>query len=177
MRKLTFKGFLAKYVKALSCSDTLDLKTLAVEASENHRLRAPLALYAITTGKDALLRSHLQGLTYGDKLCNVLSSMQDRNINIECLLEDRQAPEEYLKVWDSFLVSRAAPDREKELKADMRKKILRLLEKKQCSAYRVYKDLDLNPGNVNSWLKHGDGSKVSYRTAERIVSYAVKYGH
>ena len=174
MRKLTFKGFLAKYVKGLSYSDTLDLKTLSAEAADNHRLRAPLVLYAMMAGKDALLRKYLDGTIYGGKLCDMLSYMQGRDI--ERMLEDRQAPEEYLKAWDSFKASRAAPGREKELKAAMRKKILRLQEEKRCSNYRIYKDLNLNPGNVNSWLKHGDGSKVSYRTAERIVDYAVQYG-
>ena len=173
MRKLTFKGFLTRYVKELSYSNTLDLKKLAAEVAENHRLRAPLVLYAVVTGKDALLQDHLQKVKGGDQLCAMLSTL--RNKDVEKLLEDKEAPDEYLKVWNSYLVSSAAPDREEELKAAMRKKILQLLDEKQCSNYRVYKDLNLNPGNINSWLKNGDGSKVSYQTAERIVSYAVQY--
>ena len=173
MRKLTFKGFLTKYVKELSYSNTLDLKKLAAEVSKNHRLRAPLVLYVIVAGKDTLLQSYLQGTEEGEKLCDRLSAMRDGDV--EQMLSDCQAPDEYLKVWNSYLVSSAAPDREKELKAAMRKKILQLQEEKQCSNYRVYRDLNLNPGNINSWLKYGDGSKVSYQTAERIVSYVVQY--
>ena len=173
MRKLTFKGFLSKYVKELSYSNTLDLKKLAAEVAENHRLRAPLVLYAIVAGKDTLLQSYLQETEDGEKLCDRLSAMRDGDV--EQMLSGRQAPDEYLKVWNSYLVSSAVPDREKELKAAMRKKILQLQEEKQCSNYRVYRDLNLNPGNINSWLKYGDGSKVSYQTAERIVSYVVQY--
>lgn len=51
----------------------------------------------------------------------------------------------------------------------------RLQKKKNCSNYRLYKDLKLNPGNVNSWLKHGDGSKVSYQTAQQIITYVMQY--
>lgn len=173
MRKLTFKGFLTKYVKELSYSNTLDLKKLAAEVGENHRLRAPLVLYAIATGKDALLQSCLQGVAEGDKLRNMLAAMRD--CNLDQLLKDGQAPEEYLKVWNSFRVSNTATAREEELKAAMRKKVLQLLNEKQCSNYRVYRDLNLNPGNINSWLKNGDGNKVSYQTAERIVTYVVQY--
>ena len=36
-------------------------------------------------------------------------------------------------------------------------------------------ELKLNPGNVNSWLKNGDSSKVSYRNAERILNYVMQH--
>mgnify|MGYP007101856538 CR=1 FL=1 len=48
-------------------------------------------------------------------------------------------------------------------------------KEKRCSNYRIYKDLDLNPGNINSWLKDGDGTKVSFHTAERILDYLVQH--
>lgn len=37
------------------------------------------------------------------------------------------------------------------------------------SAYRLYTDLKLNPGNVNAWLKHNDSSKMSLDCARQIV--------
>ena len=95
--------------------------------------------------------------------------------DVEELLENGSLPEEYLKVWNSFQVRRAQPDNDRDLKAAMREKTLQLLKEKNCSNYRVYKDLNLNPGNVNCWLKNGDDSKVSYRTAEKIISYVVQY--
>ncbi len=57
----------------------------------------------------------------------------------------------------------------------MRKKILSIQKEKNCSNYRVYTDLHLNPGNINSWLKNGDSTKVSYQTAEKIMNYVLQY--
>lgn len=50
MRELTFRGFLAQYVKQLSAEKTNSLYKLAAEAgSSNPRLREPLLLYAVYT--------------------------------------------------------------------------------------------------------------------------------
>ena len=46
MGALTFKGFVTQYLKELSQTNTLYLKTLAREAEDgNYRLAAPLVLY------------------------------------------------------------------------------------------------------------------------------------
>ncbi len=174
MRKLTFKGFLAQYVKSLSYAGSVDLALLSDELHNgNDRLTAPLLLYAATHAKAARLRSALTERGCPESLNKMLDRLE--NSNIEDLLESGNLPEEYLKVWNSYKVRRDQPDNDRELKAAMREKTLQLLKEKGCSNYRVYKDLQLNPGNINSWLKNGDGSKVSYQTAEKIVTYAAQY--
>ena len=174
MRKLTFKGFLTQYVKDLSYAGTTDLATLAEEATHNNfRLRAPLLLYAVKWEKTDLLRSHFMKADGAEELLHMLSSLE--KIELEDALENGKLPEEYLKVWNSFKVRRDKPKNEEELKESMRRKILQLQQAKQCSNYRLYKDLKLNPGNINSWLKNGDGSKVSYQTASRIITYVMQY--
>ena len=95
--------------------------------------------------------------------------------SVEQQLRSGNLPEAYQKAWNSFLVARDAPKRDEALKAVMRKKVLRLLEEKKCSNYRVYTDLKLNPGNINSWLKNGDCTKVSYHTAERVMNYVLQF--
>ncbi|MCR4607846.1 MAG: transcriptional regulator [Oscillospiraceae bacterium] len=174
MRELTFKGFLAGYVKGLSGSRTLDLTALAAEAADkNHRLRAPLLLYAVTHGKADTLRSNLIKQARSDELLNMLSRLE--HTDIENVLETGALPEEYCKVWNSFKVKHDEPETEEQLKARMREKILRLQATKRCSNYRLYKDLALNPGNINSWLKNGDNRKVSYSTAQKIINYVTDY--
>ena len=174
MRKLTFKGFLAQYIKRLSYAGTVDLELLADELnSGNSRLTAPLLLYAVTHNKTSRLRSALTAKGCPEGTINMLSFLEESNV--EELLENGSLPEEYLKVWNSFLVRQAQPDNDRDLKAAMREKTLQLLKEKNCSNYRVYKDLNLNPGNVNCWLKNGDDSKVSYQTAEKIISYVMQY--
>ena len=174
MRKLTFKGFLTQYVKELSYAGTLDLSVLAVEATQdNLRLRAPLLLYATKWGKTKLLKSHLLKLDGADELLNMLSILEQGDV--EVALENNELPEEFLKVWNSFKVRRDKPKNEDELIEAMRKKIIQLQQAKKCSNYRLYKDLKLNPGNINSWLKNGDSSKVSYQTASQIITYVMQY--
>lgn len=174
MRELTFKGFLAKYVKELSFAGTVDLNTLASEAlNGNYRLRAPLLLYAVTNGKSNLLREHLQRAGDQGELLKMLDSLD--GTDMEKLLEKGAFPIAYQKVWNSFKVRRDRSKNENDLKAAMRMKVIQLQEAKKCSNYRLYKDLRLNPGNINCWLKNGDGSKVSYQTAERIIAYMMQY--
>ncbi len=174
MRKLTFKGFLASYVKELSHSGTVDVSTLAKEATkDNFRLCAPLVLYAVVHGKSGLLRRELTSNGCKDEPLQTLEIL-DRS-GVEMMLEQGDLPEEYLKVWNSFKVRRDRPQNNEVLKAAMREKIIQLQKDKNCSNYRLYKDLRLNPGNVNSWLKHGDGSKVSYQTAQQIITYVMQY--
>ena len=173
MRKLTFKGFLAQYVKNLSYARTVDLELLAGELnSGNGRLAAPLLLYAVMHGKTALLRSALAEKGCSEDMINMLHLLEKSNV--EELLESGNLPEEYLKVWNSFKAKRDQPKNDNALKDAMREKTLQLLKEKDCSNYRVYKDLNLNPGNINSWLKNGDSTKVSYHTAKQVMDYVLQ---
>lgn len=174
MRTLTFKGFLAQYVKKLSNTNSLDLQKLAAEAvHENYRLQAPLVLYAVVHEKRDLLNDFLQEKNSMKEMLGTLSLLSADSV--EQQLRSGNLPEAYQKVWNSFLVARDAPKRDEALKAAMRKKVLRLQKEKKCSNYRVYTDLKLNPGNINSWLKTGDCTKVSYHTAERVVNYVLQF--
>ena len=173
MRALTFKGFLTQYVKELSKANTLSLKTLAREAeTDNYRLVAPLVLYALATEKSASLLRSLGDSAAADELRRVIQAFNEAGA--ERLLSSGKAPGEYMKVWDAFMVAKNAPERDKALKEAIRKKVLQMMQNGNCTNYRIYTDLKLNPGNVNSWLKNGDSSKVSYRNAERIMHYVMQ---
>ncbi len=174
MRKLTFKGFLSQYVKKLSYTNTMDLKRLADEAAtSNARLCAPLVLYAVAAGRENQLMSFLQNTPNAIDMCKMLLDFSKDNL--EERLKNGLAPDEYTKAWNSFLAARDAPKRDNDLKGAMRKKILSIQKEKHCSNYRVYTDLHLNPGNINSWLKNGDCTKVSYHTAEQVMNYVLQY--
>ena len=58
-----------------------------------------------------------------------------------------------------------------ETKRLMRKRIILLQKEKHITNYRIYTDLKLNPGNINSFLKHGDVEKISLESARRIWKY------
>ena len=151
MRELTFKGFLRQYVKKLSYSDTLNLEKLAMEVKNgNHRLRAPLLLFAAVSGRSRQLSDALESAENASELRRLFRILSAAPV--EQSLRSGNAPEAYLKVWNSYLVAHDAPARDEALKDAMRKKVLRLQKEKGCSNYRLYTDLKLNPGNVNSWL-------------------------
>ena len=175
MRELTFKGFLRQYVKKLSGTDSLDMERLAAEAlGGNHRLRAPLVLLAAVSGKRARLSEALGTGPAASEMRRQLRLFSGGDV--ERVLRSGDVPDAYRKVWDSYLAAHDAPSRDEALKGAMREKVLQLQEEKGCTNYRVYTDLKLNPGNINSWLKQGDNRKVSYRTAERVLTYVMGYG-
>ena len=174
MRELTFKGFLSSYIKQLSKNDTVDLQILAREAiTDNPRLKAPLLLYAIENEKIHTLRETISKEERAAEIIHMLDTLSEQNIRNE--LEEGKLPEEYQKVWNSYMVRKNAPKREEELKEKMRKKIVALQQQKNCTNYRIYTDLKLNPGNINSWLKNGNSAKVSFKTAEKILDYVAGY--
>jgi len=150
------------------------MRTLAGELVEgNARLRAPLLLFAVLEGKTDLL---MNALPMGDEYKSVRADMESmRGQDLQTLLERKQLPEVYLKVWKSYLVRNSSDTRNEELKDAMRQKILRMQAEKAITNYRIYTDLGLNPGNINDWLKNGDSRKVSYQTAAKVVDYTVKY--
>ncbi len=175
MRELTFSGFLTEYVRSLSKTGTTSVFALAKEAAgDNPRLREPLLLYAIACGKkDLLLRAAKR---FGLESFYEPSLPAIRNNEIEFALESKLLSEGYQKVWRSYLAkknSRRTDDATKEL---MRNRILRLQKERNVTNYRLYTDLKMNPGNLNAWLKHGDGNKISLDNARTVLNYFSENG-
>ena len=175
MRELTFKGFLTQYVRQLSKSDTNSLYKLAAEAgSDNPRLREPLLLYALYSGKQAVLLQAAKNpelyVEYKKMLAYGVEEMTQ-------LLESKSPllPAEYHKVWRSFQSQKNSGQADDHTKELMRQKVRRLQDQCGVSNYRIYTDLKLNPGNVNAWLKHGVADKVSLDTARRTLRYVEGY--
>ena len=80
-------------------------------------------------------------------------------------------PAEYHKVWRSYQSRKNRGQADEHTKELMRQKVKRLQVQKGVTNYRIYTDLKLNPGNLNAWLKHGNGDKVSLDTARRTLRY------
>lgn len=177
MRELTFRGFLAQYIRQLSEAGTNSLYKLAAEAgSSNPRLREPLLLYAMYWRKqDVLLQAAKVPALHAEY--QRLASLYTAEEMTKLLEQDSPLlPVEYHKVWRSYQSRKnraRADDHTKEL---MRQKVKRLQGQNGVTNYRIYTDLKLNPGNLNAWLKHGDSDKVSLETARRTLRYVEAYG-
>lgn len=171
MRELTFRGFLARYVRQLSGGDTLSIFKLAQEAEgANPRLREPLLLYAVYSGKEEILLRAVKGAELKAKYAQLLSGgTSSMTARLEC--RDPALSEEYHKVWRSYQTAKNRTQSDGHTKELMRRKVKRLQERTGVTNYRIYKDLNLNPGNVNAWLKHGAGDKISLENARNVVRY------
>ena len=170
MRELTFLGFLTEYVRSLSKAGTTSVFTLAKEAaSDNPRLREPLLLYALASGKKDILLRAAKKFALEEFYAPALAAIGDNSI--ETVLEKNCLPQEYVKVWRSYLAKKNTFRTNDVTKELMRNKILRLQKERNVTNYRIYTDLKMNPGNLNAWLKHGDNSKISLDSARSCLMY------
>ena len=172
MRELTFSGFLRKYVCELSEQETMSLYKLAKEASvDNPRLREPLFLYALFSDKTNVLLNATKDKRLNAEYSDLLKYF-DKTYMLAALKEQNsKLPSGYLKVWKSYVSEKNRMATDNQTKLLMRNKIARLQNEKQVTNYRLYKDLGLNPGNLNAYLKHGDSSKLSLDTSRKVLNY------
>lgn len=172
MRELTFEGFLRKYLRVLSKENTLSLYKLAEEAAvQNPRLREPLFLYALFSDKAELLLRATKDQHLKQEYLNLLNQYDKDKMKWALSTQSSALPARYLKVWRSYLSKKNRLSADDQIKLLMHKKIRSLQEEKQVSNYRLYKDLNLNPGNLNAYLKHRDSSKLSLDTSRRVLDY------
>ena len=172
MRELTFLGFLTRYVRQLSMSDTNGLYKLAEETSTNNpRLREPLFLYALYAQKTDLLLQATKDVELHQYYQTMLNAHSLETMNRAFTLHSLDLAEEYHKVWKSYLNVKNRNQADNHTKELMRNKVKRLQEQHKVTNYRIYTDLKLNPGNLNAWLKHGDCDKVSLDVARQTLHY------
>jgi len=170
MRQLTFKGFLYQYVRAFTKLNTNDIRLLAREVPNNKRLVEPLVLYSLAVNKHECLQRNARD----EHLVSALQKFKGMKWdNFISLLEtkDSTVPNEFRKVYRSYLAERdkqKALDHSKHLRL---KRTKELQQKKGITTYRLYTALRLNHGNVNAYIKNGDVSKVSLDVADKILGY------
>ena len=172
MRELTFKGFLGQYVRSLSSSGTSGLYRLAAEAELcNPRLREPLLLYALFSGKEQVLLAASKSPELHREYADFLERYDRQDMERALQSGDPSLPAEYVKVYQSYLSVKNKKQYDNHTKALIRNRIARLQREKNISTYRLYTDLKINHGNMNAFIKHGDCSKVSLDTARSAVAY------
>lgn len=171
MRQLTFPGFLKTYVRTLSSGSSLRLATLADEAAKNPRLREPLALYALFHGAEERLQAYAQKHDYSREYAQIFANYNAHTMHTALKNKAPELPTAYKKVFSSYLAQKNRHKTDQNTKNLMRKRVLKLKQKHAVTNYRIYTDLELNHGNVNAWLKHGQPGKVSLATARSILNY------
>ena len=174
MRRPLFSRWIRRQVLNLANIEPFSLRKFAALAQkENPRLREPLLLYAIAND----CTSKLLGYTYKEDVLNsytqILELLKDKDLAEVALnnLDIDGLPREYSKFFASYRSAYNKPQANRESK-HLRWKKSRLLQlEKGVNTADIYHTLDLNPGNVNAYMKHGDLDKVSLKNATEIMKY------
>lgn len=171
--KLTFKGFLKDYCKALAGVDTVSVKKLcSLAATDAPRVAEPLFLSAVENGSMDLLMKYSKG-TWMEEEYSLLAVEARSYLGLaEVYLARCNVPSRYSKVLDVYNERKGAIGNDRRVVGLMREKTVAALESKGITGYRVCKDLGLNLGNVYAYLSKGDVTKVSRQTARKIFDYA-----
>lgn len=164
MRRLTLKGYVASYVRELSTMNTCSICKVAKEIDQNHRVIEPLVLHAILSGIPNCFEKKYPDLYIE---YSTIISMADT----EEKLLITELPDRYAKVIKSYRYECAKQDNADRVKLLMHSKILEEKEKKDISNYRIAKDLNINNGNVNSFIKNRSVHSLTYMDVKRIMEY------
>ena len=172
MRPLTFKGFLKTYLQDLAGTSTTSLSRLVnLAQSENPRLREPLFLYAHASNQTDRFIKLTKGTPQFKSAAKLACLYTWPELETALEAQDSSIPSGYRKAYNSYRSKRDHNKSNEHTKALMWQRILKLKQEKEVSNYRVYKDLNLNPGNANAFLKHGDTKKLSLPTARKTLAY------
>ena len=172
MRELTFKGYLLSQLQELSDFNSTSLYAFSQLARNNARLKDVLSLYLVMYTEENLRSKLLIKFDYLKSSCEKLKGIDDDNA--ETYLHN-DSLSGYRTVYNNFLYQRNRKEQEDRLKRMMYRKISEVKQAKCVTNYRIYKELNLNPGNVNAFLKNEDTSKVSVDTARKILAFVNNY--
>jgi hypothetical protein len=172
MRELTFKGYLLSQLKELSELNTTSLYTFSKLAENNVRLKDAVTLYLTLYTEENLRQKLLKKYDYLNTSCEKLSGLKEDNID-RFLQSDKLS--EYNTVYENYLYLKNHKEYEDKIKTMLYNRIYEVKQSKGITNYRIYKELKLNSGNANAFLKNGDTSKVSLDTARQILSFVNRY--
>lgn len=166
--RLSFRGFLAKYCKELTSSDTTSLKKLFELAdTEYPRAYEPLLLLAICDQRQDYLLKQAQSSSILHVYIAFLSDWKNSGLELEEYLLAREDGDRFKR---PLIAWRAQCDRiasDRKVLVGVSRALNELLEAKKMTRAQACKSLNINKGNFYAFLK-GDTSKLSRKTAMRI---------
>ncbi len=167
MREQLFINFLQDYLQDVSGLQTCNIHKLANEMKKNYRIRDSLILYCALSGDS---RKKILNRFTNNKYKEVMSNLNENNF-----LSDDYEEYEFRKIWNSYQNKIKVVEYDNYIKENARLTILKSMKEKGITNYRVYKDLNLNPGNINDYLTNNNLKKVSVATVKAIANYVYTY--
>jgi hypothetical protein len=172
MSRITLKGWLKIELARLAGQDTASIHRLATLAkNHNSRIYEPLLVYALETGAANRLMAYLDNGERKEEYRAVVGICGNRSILELKEPEVARLPWSYQKLlhtWRSVEQKAERIERSKRMRLD---KTRELMKEKNVSNAQIYRALNLNPGNTNAYLKHGDISKLSIENTTRVMRY------
>ncbi len=161
MRELTFRGYLQQQLCELSGCNSKSLYKFARLAQSNARLKNVLGLYLNYYVEEKLKKQLCKKFPPLNEECNRLNGVAVEDLSLS----------EYRTIYENYLNYKSRKVNDDKIKDLMQKRIIEVQEEKGITNYRIYKALNLNPGNVNAFLKNGDTGKVGLDTVRRMLAY------
>ncbi|YAD76600.1 DUF6036 family nucleotidyltransferase [Bifidobacterium longum] len=172
VRRPNFEPWSRRYLLHLSGLSRFDFPRLCVMACHSEgRLREPLLLYALQSDRFP----ELMAMTDDSKLrgeyehaADSLGELAPQDYALEHGY-DPSTGDRYRKVLNSFYADWHRPETLARSKSIRRDACLRAKRERGVPVAPICRELGLNVGNVNAWLKNGDMSKVSLENATRLA--------
>lgn len=174
MHKIVFKRWARRRLASLN-GGSFNLRMLAAHA-QTHRdthLQALLLLYSLSDGCYAKLSQFIWNEQLATEFEQAALTIGSRDVEKLALRGTPllALPSNYNAVLAEFAAAYDAQAfKENEKRSIWQQTRLEQLQKGISNA-SVYRSLNLNPGNVNAYLKHGNVEKVSLDNAKRILDY------
>ena len=165
MRQMTLECFVKRYLLDLSGQKSLSIHKLAKDANNNERLKNALIFYCYLTFKIKILIKYLK---VSDEEKTFLSSSSSS-------VDDYDKRYDFEKIYTSYRRYLNKKTYDNEIKNSIRLNTLKIMNDKKITKYKIYKGLELNPGNVNDYLTNGNVEKVSLETSKRIYQYCLSF--
>ncbi len=164
----SFRGFLTKYCKELTSSNTTSLKKLFQLAdSQCPRAYEPLLLLAICTQREEYLLKQAQGSSVLSQYENFLAAWTESEQPLEEYLETLESGNRFRRPLTAWNAEQDRLKNDREVLANVAKALQSLLDAKHVTRAAACKLTQVNKGNFYAFLK-GDPSKLSRKTAMRI---------
>ncbi len=165
MREQHFINYLKNYLQDISGLKTINIHKLVLKMKKNYRIRDSLILYSALSNKRHVLNQFTNN-EYED----VLNRLTKENF-----LSDEFDDYEFKKIYTSYTRKIKYYEYSDITKEKAHENIVKMMDEKGISNYRVYTDLKLNPGNINDYLTNGNVKKVSRDTVKVIFDYVYNY--
>ena len=147
----------------VSGQPSFSIHKLARLSKKNVRIVDPLILYCVFEDKMDIYQKYL---TIDQNLAS---------LNKDNYLDNRYSDYGFQKIYQSYTRKSNLHEYDLQTKTLIRNNIIKMMDDKNITKYRVYKDLNLNPGNVNDYLTNGNSKKVSLELVKKIYNYCRNY--